>query len=323
MAPVARADDAAMTVESARNLFIEAVADEDERHKPAIALEKFRRVLAFHDHVNVRYRIARCLEETKQHADAVVMFESTIALAGTDPKNADIVESSRTHLAMLEKQVARVSLVLSPRAPADIEVSVDDKPIAKDALRDPIVLEPGAHTFGATAKDVPPFTKTATLSAGAHVSFPIPLEAPPPHNPTTTTTTTSTSSTNGDRGTKGTSHTAQIVAIAAGGALVAGAGVVLFLRANAISDLNQSCPGGVCPASRESELSSERSRALFEGPLAVGMAAAGVVVAGLGFYFWSSSTKAPATTGQSATTAVRPLPVLLHQGAMLGVLGSF
>jgi hypothetical protein len=106
-----------------------------------------------------------------------------------------------------------------------------------------------------------------------------------------------------------TLHTAGWVSIAAGGALLAGAGVVLYLRHSTISDLQSSCPGGVCDVSRESALESERSRAVFEGPLAAGLALGGVVAAGVGVYL--------------VTRPVRVTPMVSARGAGLGVSGAF
>ena len=121
------------------------------------------------------------------------------------------------------------------------------------------------------------------------------------------------------------------VAIVAGGALLVGSGVVLLLRHAAISDLQSSCSGG-CPPAREAELTSERSRALFEGPLAVGLSAAGVIAAGVGLYFvlqpGESSPAAPApgaakSRSRPTVANLRVLPVLSREGAMLGIGGSF
>ena len=74
------------------------------------------------------------------------------------------------------------------------------------------------------------------------------------------------------------------IAVGVGAALLVGAGAFVLVRHGEISDLNRACPGGVCPRSREAELTSLRSHALTNGTLGATLAGAGLVAAGVGAY---------------------------------------
>jgi hypothetical protein len=93
--------------------------------------------------------------------------------------------------------------------------------------------------------------------------------------------------------------TAGVVAVTAGGVLIAGSVALLLVRHAEIAALNRACPGGVCPVARESNLEATRSRALLEGPAAIGVGAAGVIAAGVGIVLL-------ATSGGSQSTAFVP-----------------
>jgi hypothetical protein len=77
-------------------------------------------------------------------------------------------------------------------------------------------------------------------------------------------------------------QTAAYITLGAGGVMLVASGVLLLVRHSQISELNTSCPGGHCPASREEELSSTRKRALVEGPLSATLGILGLAAAGAG-----------------------------------------
>jgi hypothetical protein len=81
--------------------------------------------------------------------------------------------------------------------------------------------------------------------------------------------------------------------VTAGGVLLAGAAAVLLARHSDIQTLEAQCPNGACPLSDESSLEATRNRALVEGPVGVGVGAAGLVAAGLGVYLLASAPSAP------------------------------
>jgi hypothetical protein len=284
-------------LESARALFKEAVSDEDDFRRFDSALAKFRRVQGYKDSVNVRYRIGTCLEQLGQYAAALNAFEDALRLGAAEP-GSDVFKASQERAADVERRVAKVALVLSPHAPADAEVRVDDATIAPPALKEPLVLDPGHHTFSGTATGAPPFHAALTLAEGSRVTITIALDPvnprPTPDGHSRPATTRST-------------HVEGWITVAAGGGLLAGAGVLAILQRSAVDDIAARCPGGACPASQRDALSSERSRALLFEPLAVAFAAAGAVAAGVGIYFVLKPdvVVSPATTGDGAGLTLR------------------
>jgi hypothetical protein len=94
-------------------------------------------------------------------------------------------------------------------------------------------------------------------------------------------------------------RTAGWIAVASGAALLTGSGVVLLLRQGDIGSLNSACPGAQCPpTANATSLEATRSRALVEGPVALGLAVAGALASGVGlFLLLRPASQAPLTTG--------------------------
>lgn len=290
-----------------RQLFVEALADE-ENGRFAAALEKYKRVQGIRDTVNVRYRIGTSLEGLGKVARAVDAYAAAIQLASESNADAEVVRGARARLEVLRPRVAHVSVRVTPPAFADAEVSIDSERIPAQSYND-VSVDPGAHVVTAQAKGARPFRAELTLYEGGHADLAVvlePLEAPPPPPPPPASADHS-----------GTYRTAGIVTGAAGGLLVIGGAVVLALRSSNISDLNESCPDGRCPASREQELRSTRDRAVLQGPVGAAMLITGAVALGTGIVLY-------AVPGRDTTAAVtRFVPSPTAQGAMLSVVRSF
>ena len=306
----------------ARKLFAEAVRDEDD-HREAAALEKFRRVKNVKDTQPVRYRIATCLEALGQLRDAMRAYES--ALDPSIPGQADdIARAVRTHMDALAKRLARLTVTLSPNAPSDARVQVDDEMIAPSSLGGSLIVQPGAHLITGTAKDVPPFQTSVTLPEGGQVSIRVMLEPvtipaphaapiptarpvpPPPPGPEIAPHPPPPSSSR---------RTWGYVGIAGGGALLV-LGVVSFVvRHGDIAELNRSCPNGVCPLARQDDLSSTRSQALALGPLGYTLGGLGIAAAALGIYLLA--------TPDDALPSARVTPFMVREGGGLSLTRTF
>jgi hypothetical protein len=289
---------------AARNLFQEAVTDEQAKRFD-VALEKFRQVQAVRDTTHVRYRIAACLEALGKLGESSASYEAAIQLGEADAKSSDVVRSAKERIAELKKRMPALTITLSEKAPPDAEVEVDHEKIPSSALGAPLALDPGVHDVSGSATNVPPFHTSLTLAEGARVSLVVPLdrpavaavtpapmlvERPTPADPDKHPMP---SSTDGGRRTWG------FVALGTGGALLVTSGVVLLLRHNDIATLDDACHnGGVCPRSREAELTRVRSRAVTEGPVAGVLAAGGLVAAGIGVWLLASGPDAKATSAR-------------------------
>ena len=108
---------------------------------------------------------------------------------------------------------------------------------------------------------------------------------------------------------------ASLVLFASSAVLAAGTVVVLVLRHSDIASIESTCPNGVCPTSRESDVTSTRDRALVEGPIAIGMGAAAVVTAGIRAYLLVASK--PAASGAAVA------PWVDRRACGVGVAGRF
>jgi len=275
-----------------RQLFAEALNDE-EHERFAAALEKYRRVLAVRDTANVRFRMGAALEGLGKLARAVEAYREAVRLAGTSAGDGEVVRTARTRMAALEPRLGHLTIRLSqPGA----EVAIDGQRVPS---LDDVPMDPGAHRVTAEAPGTRPFRSEITLSEGGRLELPIALEAappPPPREPQATSTRT----------------TLGWVSAVTGGALLAGGVVVLAIRSGTIADLEESCPGGACPAERETELRAMRDRALVEGPVAIALLATGAAALGTGIVLLSlrssggsSASLVPNATGGGGGLSLR------------------
>ncbi len=295
-----------------RALFGEALVDEGAgRYR--VALEKFQRVKAIRDTAPVEYRIATC-EEGLGHLPAAYQAYGTAVSAGTnDPAMGEVVKAARARMDALSKRVARLTLV-PPDGATAFSVQVDDTTYPREALAQPIVLDPGPHTVVATAFGQGPFRSQVTIPEGGVASLPIAFTPPDtsataPMPPAPAPGTEAPAASNGKR-------TLGWILAGSGGALLIGSGVFLLLRHQDISTLQSACPRGVCPpTANENDLKATHDRALVEGPVAGGLAAAAVVAAGVGVYFLVTSRSSQPVAALSVTPSA--------YGTGLAVGGAF
>lgn len=291
---------APVDVAAGRQLFVEALGDE-EHGRFAEALAKYRRVQLFRDTANVRYRIGSSLEHLGKIVHAVDAYTVAVRLGteGAAAADAEVVRAAQARLDALSPKVAHVAIRLPSPPPAEAEVTVDGEPVAPAALAD-VPLDPGGHVVAATAKGTRPFRTQINLPEGGRVDVPIafemplvepaPAPPPPPEGPPY--------------------RTIGLVTGGAGGVLLIGGVVVLALRSSAISKLNEVCPSGNCPASRQEELTATRDHAKLEGPLGIALVATGVAAVGAGVFMFMLGSR-------EAKTAARLVPVPLSHGGAL------
>jgi hypothetical protein len=309
--------DAGDDLATARRLFTEAMADEGAKRFDT-ALDKYRKVGAFKDTANVRYRIATCLEALGRRAEALSSYQAAAKLSEGDRTQADVYKAAADHAGQLDRIVPRLTVVLPANAPPDTQVRVDDAPIEAAALRDAIPLDPGTHTIAATATGDRPFHTAVTLGEGGRVSLTVDL-APiaPPAASLSASAALAASATPPSGTEQRTSHGAPAgawVALGVGGALAAGSAVTLVLRALDWNTLNNDCkpPGGsqlTCPYQSDK---TARDRIVWEGPLGVGLGAGAVVSLGIGVWLLATAP----------SSSVRVAPVVSDRGGMVMVGGS-
>ncbi len=305
---LAQAEPGEDRLAGARSLFAEALRDEGAM-RFAEALPKFQRVRDVRDTASVEYRIGTCLEGVGQPAQAYAAYREATVLGRDDAQSTDVVAAAIERLRALEKHVARLVLVLSPRAPGDTEVRIDASAVPARAMLEPIPLEPGTHVVTASAKDATPFRSEVVLPEGAQASLSIALEPRPAVEA-------------GAPGSSASSvRTTGWIAVAGGGALAGAAAVLLLARHLDIASLGRACPGGQCPpGANAAELQSTRDRALIEGPAALVSGAVGLVAASAGAWLVLSARDTPSA---SPPATARLVPVVSWGGGGLALAGVF
>lgn len=314
--PAAAADD---DLAAARTLFFDALRDE-QAGRFADAVEKFQRVRAVRDTASVEYRIGTCYDALGRRAAAYGAFQAALARSQGGARNADIAEASRERLQALSLHVALLTLQVPDHATQDLEVRVDDTVIARDALREPIVLAPGSHVISTAVHGGAPTRSELVLSEGAHVAFSLPTVAEPPIAPQSETQGRTPPPAAPARPPAQADRLPGWIAIASGAALLTGAGALLWVRNDQIAMLDHDCPGGICPpGSDRSSLESTRSRALVEGPAALALGGVGVVGVALGIWLAASGTSGTV----SPSVGLQLVPVVTPGSGAILVQGGF
>lgn len=320
--PCARAEPTepgSVEVNAARALFFEALHEEQAR-KFEDALRDYRRVQAVRDSPSIEYRIATCEVALGRPAAAFASFQAAVSLAGEDPRAADVAEAARRELAVLAPRIAHLTLVKRAEGPtASVPVvTLDGQTLAAESLGLPLIVDPGQHVVTASYGHGPTLRAEIVLASGDSVSWPLP--AAPSAEGTSLATPVAGPPPAGAKVSAAALRRGALIGWVSGGALVAGAGVLWWLRSEDIADLNRACPGGHCPAGADrNALEGTRNRALVEGPWAAVLAGTGILAAGVGTVLaWSASARS-----DSATTGAEFVPSVGPTGAGLVVNGIF
>jgi hypothetical protein len=290
---------------AARTLFTDALRDE-EAGRLAEALDKFRRVQAVRDTQQVRYRVATCLEKLGRLRDARAAYTSAAAGATREHDSIEIARASREKVDALSKRLSHLVVHLSPRTPSDAVVRVDGAPVPSNELGTSMEVDPGGHEVTATASGATPFRAQLSIPEAGDAAIDVSLTpatvAARPGTPATSSSSASagaSTSTGTERGTDGPAPSNRslygVLALAGGGALVATSVVLLIVRQSTVSSIERDCPNNRCPVSRQSDITSERDRAILEGPLGIGLGVVGLAGVGLGAYLLATPAHGSAT----------------------------
>ena len=300
--PAAAESSAELT--AARNLFAEALRDEDAKRYD-LALEKYRRVQAVRDTAPIRYRIGSCHEGLGQLAQALAAYRASIELGQKDKGQEEVARAARGRIDAIWKRVPQLTLVVQGRPLEEVTVRLDDRVVSAQALREPVYVDPGEHVITATAPGAAPFRTTVFLPERGRVSISVPLEASSSNPVSTPVPATGDDRGNppapsggpssmGDEGRSSAGQQRLFAGIGMGvgaAAMVAG-GIFLGLRASEIGYLNRECAAG-CPPEKVDELNAARDRALTYGPLGGALLAGGAVAVGVSAYFFFTAKDAP------------------------------
>jgi hypothetical protein len=261
--------------------------------------------------------LAACHEKLGKLASAWAEYKDAQALsARRGDKRRE--EYATQKIEALEKHLHRVVVeILSPLP--DMTVTLDDRPLVREAWGTALALDPGLHKLEVSAPgyvkwtrelnmgpgtgtdriEVPKLEKPGDGSATPAPMPPMPpadVAAPPPRSDTAASTSTSSSST--------TKRTVGYVAVGAG-ALSLGAALVFALRTSSkASDRDTACPPGQ-PCFNQSAFDDDHQAHVSQQWMFI-TGGAGIALAGVGTWLILTSREAPPHAQQAKRFVVVP-----------------
>jgi hypothetical protein len=259
----ADADPGAADLKTARDLFTDAVKDEDAG-RWSDALDKLHRVAGIKLTPGIRYHLALCEEHLGHLVTALDGFTTAQAEARSAGAR-DVLRLVGKHLDDLGPRVPRLTVRVLP-TDATATVKLDGNPLPTSSVGTPIPVDPGTHQLEASAAPRSPAVATVTLQERDVTSIDLKLgevpAAAPPATPAPTATPVSPppaaaappeasapppAESPGSSGRTG-------ALVATGGAVVLAAGGVLafVLAGNAVTTGEQQCAvqRGPCDAEK-------------------------------------------------------------------------
>jgi hypothetical protein len=275
-AQTARAADEpeAGTRMAARELAVSG-AEAFDKQDYATALDRFQRAESLYKVPSIAVMVARCLARVGRVVESVDKYEETLRMpldAAAPEAFQRAVADAAAEVEAVRARVARLELRLPADAPAEVEVTIDDRQVPKALLGIATPVDPGLHHVAAHAPGRETYSYDVNLAEGARQAVeitllplkrdePAPLPEParkaaPPAPQKSTSTLT--------------------IALLTGGGVALAAGTVSGIAAlSHKSTLDERCTPG-CPASMGSDLDTFRlTRTLSYVGFGVGIAAAG------------------------------------------------
>jgi hypothetical protein len=252
-------------LERARDEFNEAIALQTAGDCAA-ALQKLKQVARLKPTPQVRFNIALCEERLGKLVAALGNYR--ISLEESEAAAIDeVAEPARQAITKLEQRVPRLKVVRGPGAES-ASIRLDGTPLGDAAIGPELRRDPGPHSVAAAVEGRPLFHSNFRLSEGEIRTIVVRAQASARERETRPVPAESQS----------TKRTLGIVAGGVGIASMVLAGVFVFLRQDALDELDARCDGYRCPGSAQPAI--DRGR-LYTG-LAEGAALLGVAGVGLG-----------------------------------------
>ncbi len=291
-------------VVAARELFRDATADFDaERYEAALA--KFRRVADVRETAQVRFNIAQCEERLGKLGSALGDYELAQRETTADAKGDETQRIARDHAESLRSQSPRLTVTLKG-FDSGAEVFLDGARLASVSVGIALPVDSGKHVVEVRASGYEPAKREVLAANGQKARVEIDRAS------LTTATDTAPSATSAaeanDAAPVTKTHPLRpwgIVSLVTGAAL--GAGAVGFLASHngAVTALNEACPGGVCPQSRQTELQSKLDGASRDQSLSIGLTIGAGVAAVTGIVLIALPGRADRATRAAQNSSAR------------------
>jgi len=269
---LADAGPSAADLKAARDLFADAVKDEDAG-RWSDALDKLHQVAGVKLTPGIRYHLALCEEHLGHLVSALDLFAAAQVQARGEGAR-DVLRLVGKHLDDLGPRVPRLTVRVLP-ADATPTVKLDGNPLPTSSVGTPIPVDPGTHRLEASAEPRSPAVATVTLQerdvtsidlklgeapAAAPLATPGPATTPsPPSTATPALATTTTQPTPpgptepSSAASPGGSTRTGAILVTSGAVLLAASGALAFeLAGNAVTTGEQQCAAqrGPCDAQR-------------------------------------------------------------------------
>lgn len=258
--------------------------------------------------------LALCHESEGKTASAWAEFSEVLSDARRDHRG-DREAAAQQHLKVLEQKLTRVVVTVVGEVPG-IEVKRDGASLGKAQWGVPLPVDPGTHTFEATAPGKTPWKATGDLSGEgktlevrvpalqdlpaappAPTTAPVATIAPPP----TSSSSTSTAPPPPAPSNAGSSQRTAGLIVGGAGVLVAGIGTYFGIHASSLwSSAHTACPGDKCTRATDVTKGQDAGSAADTASVLLGVGAV-AVIAGVVLYFTApTSTAAPAEKPSTA-----------------------
>jgi hypothetical protein len=264
---------------------------------------------------NARLVLARALRDSGKldaaWAEYAATAEGATHLAAADPRYQQTADAAKSEQGELEPKLAFVTVTIA-HAPPDATLKVGGRTVPAAAWAAPIAVPQGALDVvlvGADGKELARKTVPAAVGEKTPVDLdaqPAPPATPPP--PSADDIPPSDKPVEEKPATSSSRRNLRVPAYAVAG--VGGASLVVFgvfgaMGKSSYNDLHAACPGGVCPPSKSSEISSGKTQELVAN-VALGVGIAGVAAGATLFVLSLGGGSSSSTQAASASLVVSP-----------------
>jgi hypothetical protein len=276
IAPPARAQSA--NADEAREAFREGISYE-QAGDWGRALKRFRDAAAFRSTPQIRFHIARCLEQLGNWTEAIGAYELAVADA-TGAQRKEIAKHARPAVEALRKKVPKLILQRAPGAEF-VTVHLNDAEVGAASFGQPLALNPGGHVLRVSEAGLSEEQNVVLTEGETRTVVVQPPKVPAGPAPAPPARAAKPAPPPPERAARPTWLPWTLLGV--GAASLAATGVFVALRQQRVNDINDECgpDGQPCPSSVRPIYDDGRRFTLLANVTgAVGVAAlgAGVVV---------------------------------------------
>lgn len=230
------------------------------------------------------YAVARCEERLGRVASAVLDYEETARRASS--VDEPLASAALGRARELRPRAPQLLVTLQGDGSRPVTVMLDGRPVTGEALRRPLLVDPGSHRVEVWAPGRAPMQEDVVLVEGERGSISMPL-GPRPRDA------------QGPIVAQGSRRVAGVVLLGSGVALGAASLVFMFRHSSRVDELMVACPNGNCPEARQVQLADLRADANRDQLFSVALAGGAVTSLVAGAYLLL-------TTSESSSDLLRP-----------------